>query len=209
MPARLKTLYEKHCLPHLIDLACGASVFQRQREKVVPQAVGQVLEIGMGTGLNLPFYQADKIVQLTGIDPGLAHSKLNKRLANTTIPVELVDLTAETLPFDDNTFDTVVVTYSLCTIPDAVAALREMHRVLKPTGQLLYCEHGLSPDAKVAKWQRRLNPWWQPIAGGCHLDRDIPALLRTGGFHPQGTAGYVPGPKLFNYNYWGKATPSV
>ena len=192
-------------LPHLVDIACGVNVISRQRDKVVPQAKGQVLEIGMGTGLNLSHYDKVKVVKLTGIDPGIAHGKVQKRIADSGLEVVLVDISAERLPFDAASFDTVVVTYSLCTIPDPVAALREMARVLKPEGELLYCEHGLAPDARTARWQHRLSPTWSVFAGGCQLDRNIPALLKEAGFRPEGEEGYVPGPRILGYQFWGVA----
>jgi ubiquinone/menaquinone biosynthesis C-methylase UbiE len=120
--------------------------------------------------------------------------------------VELVDLPAEHIPKDDASFDTVITTYTLCTIPDAVSALREMRRVLAPGGALLFCEHGAAPDASVRRWQDRLNPIWKPIAGGCHLNRDIPTLLREGGFRVSDMEKmYLPGPRPLTYNYWGSA----
>lgn len=207
---KLGQLYETACLPYLVDIACGVNVIARQRDKVVPKARGKVLEIGMGTGLNLRHYDSTKVVQLVGIDPGIAHGKVQKRIQRSELPVTLVDLSAETLPFDDGEFDSVVVTYSLCTIPDAVAALREMRRVLKADGRLLYCEHGLSPDTGVQRWQHRLNPAWKKVAGGCNLDRDIPALLEQAGFILQQPAkGYVPGPKILSYQYWGEGVKKV
>lgn len=200
-------LYEKNCLPYLVNWACGVNVISRQRDKVVPKAAGRVLEIGMGTGLNLPHYDVAKVTRLVGLDPGIElHGLAQKRVEASGLAVELVQLGAEKLPFDAASFDTIVVTYSLCTIPDPVAALKEMARVLTPDGQLLYCEHGLAPDAAVQKWQQRLSPMWSSFAGGCQLDKDIPALIRQAGFvlsEPE--QGYVPGPRLFMYNYWGVA----
>lgn len=199
--------YDTKILPYMVDCACGVNVISRQRQKVVPKAAGHVLEIGIGTGLNLPHYDKTTVVKLTGIDPGLAHGLVQKRIDKSGLEVELVDLSAERLPFDDETFDAVVVTYSLCTIPDPLSALREMKRVLKVGGQLLYCEHGLSPDIKIQKWQRRLTPTWKTLAGGCRLDRHTPTLLQDAGFTlVDAQSGYVPGPKLMSYNYWGVAS---
>lgn len=198
--------YDTNILPYLVDWACGVNAVSRQRQKVVPKAAGQVLEIGMGTGLNLRHYDKTTVVKLVGIDPGLAHGMVQKRISRSGLDVELVDLSAERLPFDDEQFDTVVVTYSLCTIPDPVMALREMHRVLKVGGRLLYCEHGLSPDIAVQRWQRRLTPAWKAVAGGCRLDRHTPTLLQDAGFVLlDANSGYVPGPKPMSYNYWGVA----
>lgn len=199
--------YEQHVLPYLLDFACGIKPVRRQRRKVVPLAQGQVLEIGIGTGLNLEYYDQTRIQRVVGLDPGLAmHHLAHKRVAQAGMTVELVGLSAEEIPFDASTFDTVLVTYTLCTIPDPVAALREMRRVLKAGGKLIYCEHGLAPDAAVRRWQDRLTPLWSKIAGGCQLNRDIPALLQTAGFQSRDMQTlYLPGPRVLTYNYWGTA----
>jgi ubiquinone/menaquinone biosynthesis C-methylase UbiE len=165
-----------------------------------------VLEIGMGTGRNLPFYDRSRITQLVGVDPALQmHSLAQRRSDQAGLDVELVGLTAERLPLPDESFDTVVCTYTLCSIPNPVAALREVWRVLKPGGQFLFCEHGRAPDASVARWQRRIQPLWTPMMGGCHLDRDVPALLREAGLQAVLDQGYLPGPKVLTYHYWGRA----
>ncbi len=203
--------YEKHLLPYLVDLACGLKPVRLQREKVIPLAQGNVLEIGIGTGLNLAHYDQAKVTKLTGVDPGVAmHRLARKRSARAGLAVELVGLSAESLPFEVGTFDTVVVTYALCTIPDPLAALKEMRRVLKDGGRLIFCEHGRAPDASVRRWQDRLTPAWSKIAGGCHLNRDIPGLLRQAGFEPQDMETmYLPGPRPLTYNYWGTATATA
>lgn len=198
-------IYEKHVLPYVIDLACGVKAISKQREKVVPQANGKILEVGVGTGRNAMHYAPDKVTELWGLDPGL-HSLARKRLNKAGLGMELVDLSAEKIPMEDASFDTVLVTYTLCTIPDVHAALLEMKRVLKPDGKILFCEHGLAPDENVRRWQARINPIWKPCAGGCHLDRDIPALLADAGFRiDELNASYIPGPRPFCYNYWGRA----
>lgn len=201
--------YDRHVLPYVIDLACGIKPVRRQREKVVPRAQGRVLEIGIGTGLNLAHYDKARLEKLVGVDPALQmHRLAHKRMQRAGLAVELVGLSAEKLPLPDASFDTVVMTYTLCSIPDPVPAVREMRRVLKPGGKLLFCEHGVAPDESVRRWQRRLNPMWGRIGGGCHLDRDIPALLREGGFTlPDLEQMYLPGPKFATYNYWGEAVP--
>jgi ubiquinone/menaquinone biosynthesis C-methylase UbiE len=199
--------YERHVLPWLIDLACGIRPVRRQRRKVVPLARGRVLEIGIGTGLNLEHYDPSRVQKVVGLDPGLQmHRLARKRLARTTLAVELVGLSAEKIPYPDASFDTVVVTYSLCTIPEPVAALREMRRVLRPGGSLVFCEHGRAPDEGVRRWQDRLTPYWKKIAGGCHLNRDIPALLAQAGFRCTDLETmYLPGPRPLTFNYWGTA----
>jgi ubiquinone/menaquinone biosynthesis C-methylase UbiE len=204
---KLRKLYEQNLLPYLVDWFCGVDAVSRQRDKVVPLARGRVLEIGIGTGLNLPHYDKSKIEKVIGLDPGAElHGLARRRVAATGVPVELVSLSAERIPFDEASFDTVLVTYSLCTIPDPVAALKEMRRVLKPGGVLVYCEHGLAPDAAVRRWQDRLTPLWSTLAGGCHLNRDIPALLREAGFRlTDQQSMYLPGPRPLMFNYWGTA----
>ena len=201
--------YDRYVLPYLIDMACGISPVQRQRAKVIPQARGCVLEIGVGTGRNLPFYDKSRIDRLCALDPAAQmHPKAEQRMKAAGLEMELLVLSAEEIPMPDASFDTVVTTFTLCTIPDPVKALREMRRVIKPDGQLLYCEHGKAPDAGVRRWQDRLNPVWKPIAGGCNLNRDIPALLKAGGFRLETLEEmYLPGPRPLTYNYWGVATP--
>jgi len=202
--------YERHLLPYLIDFACGIKPVWRQRRQVVPLAEGRVLEIGIGTGLNLEHYDKSRVETIVGLDPALEmHRLARKRLQKSGIPVEMVAMSAERIPFGDATFDTVLVTYSLCTIPEPLAALREMRRVLKPVGKLIFCEHGLAPDPPVQVLQRRLTPLWSKLAGGCHLDRDIPGLLREAGFRSwEMKEMYLPGPRPLTYHYWGIAQPA-
>lgn len=202
------SFYNDHILPYVIDLACGVKAVNQQRAKVVPQAHGKVLEIGIGSGRNLAHYQAALVDELTGLDPEMAmHRLAKKRLAQSGLQANLVGLDAESIPLDDNLFDTVVCTYTLCTIPDACKALLEMKRVLKPSGQLLFCEHGKAPDAKVAQWQAKLNPIWNRFAGGCNLNRAIPDLITDAGFNVDKLEQmYIPGPRFATYNYWGTAS---
>jgi ubiquinone/menaquinone biosynthesis C-methylase UbiE len=198
--------YERHLLPYVLDFACGMSPISKQREKVIPRAEGKVLEVGIGTGLNLRFYDRARVKTIVGVDPALRMHRLTlQRSQKAGIDVELIGLSAERLPVDNESFDTVVSTYTLCTIPDPVAALREMRRALKTGGKLLFSEHGLAPDAAVAKWQARVQPYWTQLAGGCLLNRNIPALLEEAGFQPQFESRYIPGPRILSYHYWGEA----
>lgn len=206
----LTAWYDRHVFPRAMDIACGLPMVNRQRAQVVPLARGRVLEVGLGTGLNLRHYDRARVTQIVGLDPALQmHPLARQRSAAAGLAVELIGLSAEKIPQPEASFDTVVSTYTLCSIPDPLAALREMRRVLKPDGRLLYCEHGRAPDASVRRWQERLQPLWGPLAGGCHLGRDIPALLRAAGFRlPEPHTGYLPGPRPLTFHYWGEALPA-
>ena len=198
--------YERNVLPYLIDLACSTRPTRKQRLKVIPLAQGRVLEVGIGTGLNMPFYDKARVRSIVGVDPALRMHRLAlRRIRDSGLSVTLVGLSAETLVAEDASFDTVVSTYTLCTIPDPLSALREMRRVLVPGGKLLFSEHGLAPDPEVRAWQTRLQPWWGRVSGGCRLDRDIPALLVEAGFKPDVQQRYIPGPRFVSYHYWGEA----
>jgi len=200
--------YDRHILPHLIDFACGMGAVMKARSQIVPQAHGRVLEIGIGSGLNLEFYDPAKVQVIVGVDPSADIQALaRERVAKISIPVEMIALELGQIQAPEASFDSIVCTFTLCTIPDAVAALKEMRRVLKPGGKLLFCEHGKAPDAPVLRWQNRLTPIWKPLAGGCHLNRDMPALIAEGGF----TIGklqtrYLKGPKPMTYVYSGWAS---
>ena len=200
-------LYDRHVLPYLIDFACGMGAVMKARSQLVPQARGRVLEIGIGSGLNLSFYDPQRVEVVVGVDPSAEMQALaRERAARCQVPVEMIALELGQIQAADASFDDIVCTFTLCTIPDAIAALREMRRVLKPGGRLLFCEHGLAPDLPVVRWQKRLTPLWKPLAGGCHLDRDIPALIEAGGFHIRElSTGYLKGPRPMTHVYRGWA----
>lgn len=199
--------YARHILPCCLDKACSIGPIDKQRAKIVPLAKGRVVEIGIGSGLNLPHYDPEQVTLVIGVDPDAhiwARGKNRRDAAN--FPIERIGMSGEDIPLESGTADTVVVTYSLCTIPDPIKALHEMRRILKSGSEILFCEHGRAPDANVAKWQARIDPLWSKIAGGCHSGRDIPNLITQAGLetvelHQQ----YIPGPKVLSYNYWGRA----
>ncbi|MBT8139198.1 MAG: class I SAM-dependent methyltransferase [Gammaproteobacteria bacterium] len=201
------SFYEERILPHVINFACGMKPIGQQREKVVPHARGRVLEIGMGSGLNLPYYNRDQVEFVWGLEPSQGmRRRAQKNIATSNMDVRWLDLPSETIPLDDNEADTIVLTYTLCTIPDWLTALGEMRRVLKPGGAMYFSEHGLAPEPSVQRWQKRLAPAWRKIGGGCNPDRNIPLLLEQGGFKlPSLEQSYIPGPKFASYHYWGKA----
>ena len=202
------SFYEKHILPHFINCACGTKPVMKQRAKVVPHAEGRILEIGMGSGHNLAFYDRSKVEILWGLEPSAAmRRKAQPNVDACGIDVNWLDLPGEEIPLDDHSVDTIVLTYTLCTIPGWHDALKQMRRVLKPGGKLLFSEHGKAPDEAVQKWQNRINPYWGKIAGGCHLNRDIPQLIQEGGFNiGQLDSMYVPStPKFAGFTYWGFA----
>lgn len=202
-------LYERHILPFMINLSCGAPPILKQRAKVVPEAEGRVLEIGMGSGHNLSFYDPDKVEMVFGLEPSEGmRRKAQPNLAKSPVKVEWLDLPGEEVPLEDDSVDTVVLTYTLCTIPDFRAALSQMRRVLRPHGRLLFCEHGEAPDESVRRWQARINPLWKKVAGGCNLNRPIPTCLEEAGFRiEQLETMYLPKtPRIAAFNYWGRAT---
>ena len=201
--------YENRILPRLIDMGCGAPPIAKQREKVVPRAEGRVLEIGMGSGLNIPFYDPSRVEFVWGLEPSDGmRRKAEARVAQAPFEIKWLSLPCEEIPLDDDSADTVLLTYTLCTIPDFRTALQQMRRVLKPGGRLLFSEHGAAPDEGVRKWQDRINPIWKLVAGGCNINRQIPKALEEAGFkiHELDTM-YLPGtPKIAAFQYWGYAT---
>jgi ubiquinone/menaquinone biosynthesis C-methylase UbiE len=205
--------YDRHVLPHLVDRLCGSRAITRQRARVIPYAKGRVLEIGVGSGRNLPFYDPTKIERVIGLDPAAGMLALaRKRAGRVPFPVKSVPFPGEALPLESASVDTVVLTYTLCTIGEPGAALEQVRRVLKPGGQLLFLEHGRAPEPRMRYWQRRLGPLWRRLAGGCRLDRDIPALIAANGFRLAWLEeGYIGVPRLLRvtgYTYWGAAVPA-
>ena len=199
--------YERFLLPKVIHWSCGARPVRKQREKVIPLARGRVLEIGIGSGLNLPFYDPDRVTRLWGLDPSPEMRAMAAEAAREApFEVEMIGLSGEEIPLDDGSVDTVVLTYTLCSIDETEAALRQMARVLAPGGELVFCEHGAAPDPGVRRWQDRVDPVWRRLGGGCRLNRPIPELIEGGGFRIQGMETmYIPGWRPASFNYWGTA----
>ena len=202
------SLYEKYVLPKFLNCACGSKPVARQREKVVPLAEGRVLEIGIGSGLNLPFYDKTKVDEIWGLDPSEELSEMARTVAtHEGMKVNFISSGAEEIPLPDNHFDSVVITYTMCTIPEVIRANTEIRRVLKEQGKMIFCEHGVAPDDNIRKWQKRINPFWGKIAGGCNINRNIPSLIQESGFDiVEMEEMYLPNtPKIAGYNFWGYA----
>ena len=201
--------YENRVVPKLIDMGCSTPPILKQREKVVPFATGRVLEVGMGSAINIPFYDPAQVEMVWGLEPSEGmRRKAAPRIERAPFPVEWLGLPGEEIPLEDDSADTVLLTFTLCTIPDFAKALAQMRRVLKPGGKLLFAEHGAAPDESVRKWQDRINPIWKRLAGGCNINREIPHALESAGFKLEELdMMYLPGtPKIAAYQYWGSAT---
>jgi ubiquinone/menaquinone biosynthesis C-methylase UbiE len=202
----LRDHYDRHILPHLIDWVMRSPMATREREELIPQAQGRVLEIGAGSGLNFPYY-GGAIDHLYALEPS-RHliRKAAPRAARTPFPVEFLNLKGEAIPLPDASIDTVVSTWVLCSILGIEAALAELRRVLKPGGVLLFIEHGLAPTPALAAWQDRLTPMWACCAGGCQLNRRPDRLIEAAGFHLERLEqSFLDGPKLLTYHYKGLA----
>jgi SAM-dependent methyltransferase len=203
-------LWSRHVLPRLVDRLCAAEEVAALRAEIVPQARGEVLEVGFGTGLNLPFYDPARVERVLGLEPAEEMFALARRRAPVPFPVERIALEGERIPLAPESVDTVVVTFTLCSIPDVARALDGMRRVLRPEGRLLFLEHGAAREPGVRRWQERVNPLWKRALGGCHLTRDVPALVRGAGFtietlREEAVAG---APAIAAYSYRGVARPA-
>jgi ubiquinone/menaquinone biosynthesis C-methylase UbiE len=203
------SFYQRHLLPRLVHLAMRQKQLMPFRRRVVGAAEGRVLEIGIGSGLNLPFY-GSTVRAVFGLEPSPELLRMaRERSATTSVPIEFLEASAETIPLDDASVDTVVTTWTLCSIPNAPRALAEMRRVLKPGGGLLFVEHGRAPEPGVARWQDRLDPLWSRLAGGCHLNRKIDHLISGCGFRIDSLEhARLPGPRTHSFLYQGRARPA-
>lgn len=203
-------LYARYVLPKLIDAACAQKPMAELRSRYVPRATGRVLEIGFGTGLNLPHYAVGSgaPTAVVALEPSVhIAARAEQRLAETPLEVEVLRESAEEIPAPDATFDTVLSTWTLCSVPNVYQALRELRRVLRPRGRLLFIEHGASHERRVLAWQRRLTPVWKLIGGGCHLARPADRLIEDAGFRiAELETGYLPGPRVATFTYRGVAT---
>jgi ubiquinone/menaquinone biosynthesis C-methylase UbiE len=200
------SIYQRFAVPRLINWAMSNKDATRCRSEIVPRARGEVLEVGVGSGLNLSFY-SNQVQKVRGLDPSEELLKMaRKRASSASVPVELLNGSAEAIPVESQTIDTVVMTWTLCSIPDPGRALAEMLRVLKPGGELLFVEHGLSSDLKIGAWQNRINRTWRAFAGGCNLNREIDLLITSTGFRIlQLDKSYLPGPRVLTFTYRGNA----
>ena len=202
------SLYNKYILPNLIISGCNKKPQMKQREKIIPFAEGKVLEVGIGSGLNLPFYDRNKVSELVGIDPSLELWNKRQPIKDLGFHYEFIKGVAEDMPFGKDNFDTIVITYTLCSIPDFQSALESLRKVLKPNGKFLFCEHGKAPDKSVLLTQNAINPIWKLIGGGCNINRDIPSIINGNGFKILNLETmYVPGWKPVSFNFWGEAKP--
>lgn len=206
----MRSIYDRWILPGLLKAACSAPAIAAQRAKVVPLAEGRVLELGVGMGLNLAHYDAAKVSEVIGVDPSPELRALAMAAPRSPgLSVRVEDGSAEALPLEGASVDTVVCTFTLCSVCAPPLALAEARRVLRPGGRLLFCEHGLSPDPRQAAWQRRIEPVWKRLAGGCHLTRPVSGLIADAGFAFDGLERrYLPNvPRFAGWCEWGAARP--
>jgi ubiquinone/menaquinone biosynthesis C-methylase UbiE len=204
----MDSFYHRRIMPHLVNCLCSMAPVTEQRRRIVPEAEGIVLEVGIGEGPNLPFYDRSRVRQVIGVDPaGDQMNQCERRFRAASLPFQVIAASAEAMPVEDRSIDTVLLTYSACTIPNVAGALAEMRRVLKPGGRLLFCEHGRSHDQPVARWQDRLNRVWPSLAGGCNINRDPILLLDEAGFRVRTLETFYLGrmPKALGFHYVGMA----
>lgn len=200
-------LYQDQIVPLLTSLSMRNRHLAAYRDRVIPAATGRVLEVGVGSGLNLPRYSAD-VQQVIGLEPLPKLLNMARNVGRRSFPVDLIEGSAEKIPLEKASVDTVVTTWTLCTIPDVDRALHEMRRALKPGGRLLFVEHGRAPDPNVVWWQDWLTPLWKHVGGGCHLNRAIASLIEGAGFRLERLeTGYMRGPKPMTFMYEGSARP--
>ena len=205
----IKAAYENYVLPKMLDCCCSTKPISYQRKKIVPEASGTVLEIGIGSGLNIPYYQKSRVNKVIGLEPSEQLCKMAKKTADdNNFSIDFLVNGAEEIELPSNSVDTILLTYTLCSIPEPYIALKEIMRVMKSDGRILFCEHGIAPDEVVQKWQNRINPLWGKLFGGCNINRDIPNILKNGGFKINSLDKmYLPStPKIVGYNYWGEAS---
>lgn len=207
----LKRWYDDHVMPRIVKCGCANPAIAERRAKVVPLASGRVFEIGCGGGMNQPFYDREKVTGFAGIDPsGKLLDYAREQIALKGWKADIRQGVGEDIPFDDESFDTVVATYTLCSVQDEAQVLRELRRILKPGGKFLFLEHGLAPDEKIRKWQYRIEPTWKVLMGGCHLSRPICSAIEKAGFDVSPMdQGYMPKmPKFASWMEWGEAIKS-
>ncbi|HEY9090070.1 class I SAM-dependent methyltransferase [Parasphingorhabdus sp.] len=206
----MPNLWEKHAVPRLIKFACSQPAVMKDRSHIVPKAQGHVLELGCGGGINLQFYDRAKVTRLTGLDPSAELLDYTRKEAQKLdFAMDILDGVGEAMPFADNSFDTLLTTFTLCSVQDGKQVLKEMRRVLKPGGKILFLEHGRAPDKGPEKWQQRIEPVWKHIAGGCHLHRPVAKLFEAEGFALLDNAGhYAPKtPRWLGWMEYGEARP--
>ena len=202
------SFYEKKILPKVLDLLCGSSPINYQRKKIVPKVSGNVLEIGIGSGLNLPHYNVSNISNITALDPAEELTDIaKKRISELDLDIDVINCGAEEIPLESKSFDSILVTYTLCSIENLDDSMREIRRVMKDDGNLFFCEHGIAPDLKTKNWQNRINPIWKRLMGGCNINRDIPEIISNSKLEITDLETmFLPGtPRIAGFNYWGTA----
>ena len=202
------SFYEKKILPKVLDLLCGSSPINYQRKKIVPKVSGNVLEIGIGSGLNLPHYNVSNISNITALDPAEELTDIaKKRISELDLDIDVINCGAEEIPLESKSFDSILVTYTLCSIENLDDSMREIRRVIKDDGTLFFCEHGIAPDLKTKNWQNRINPIWKRLMGGCNINRDIPEIISNSKLEIADLETmFLPGtPRIAGFNYWGTA----